>query len=182
MELLEAARLDQILFCPSGQNPLKANPLHALPTHRKKMVELAIAGIDGFGSIETELWQEAPCYTVDTLHQLKKQLDGSLPAYQLFLLLGEDAAATFYRWHQPEEIVQLATPLVGSRLLPERKPCLYEGSPSVVRALQEGSYPTRLFELSSSEVRQRLKEQKAIEHLLPQDVWRYIRQEGLYAS
>ena len=71
LRIARAAReqfaLDRVLFVPAKLPPHKlAETALAAPEHRRRMVELAVAGIDGFEVSDVELERTGPSYTVDT--------------------------------------------------------------------------------------------------------------------
>jgi len=191
LDILEAHRLDEIWFCPAYRTPFKASGCWADASHRWNMVQCVIASIPGFLALDFELRRKAPSYTVDTLRECRAREGHLGEGNQWFLLLGSDAALSFFRWHQPAEIIQLATPLVGSRLDGEgrdrwrellRASLRTEEEHCLGEALLRGATRTRLFEISSSEIRERVASSRRIEHLVPTSVCRYIAEQGLYRS
>lgn len=179
VEMLERHQLDQIWFCPSAINPFKRQGSQASSRDRLAMLRLAIAGEPRFQICEIELNRPGPSFTVDTLRQLTiAEHTHSTPA-TFCLLLGQDAARRFGQWHQAEEIIQYARLLIGCRSPGEAVP-IFEGSPAVVKALLGGLTPTRIMEISSTEIRQRIANRCFCEHLLPGKVLDYILAHELY--
>jgi nicotinate-nucleotide adenylyltransferase len=177
-EMLEAHHLDEVWFCPAANNPFK--PLQsATPSfHRLNMLRLAIENEPRFLISEIEMDRGGVSYTIDTL----KELHAKNGQHRFFLILGEDAARGFHQWHQPEAIIQLAQPLIGCRGCKMDKLAPFEGSPKVVNALTKGLTPTRIMEISGTEIRKRILEKKNCYHLVPGKVMDYILTNRIYYS
>jgi nicotinate-nucleotide adenylyltransferase len=179
VEIMEAHRLDQVWFCPSFINPFKQQGSHGSVSDRLAMLQLAIQGESRFCITDVEIKREGPSYTIDTLHQLIAAQGQASASHSFALILGEDAARTFCRWHKAEEIVKCARLLVGSRgesIIP------FEGSPAISAALEAGLTATRIMEISSTEIRQRLANNLFCGHLLPGKVLDYILAHALYLT
>lgn len=181
VEMMEAHHLHEVWFCPAAQNPHKQH-VAAAPEHRLNMLRLAIENEPRFRLLEIEAHQPGPSYTFDTLSELDKIQSESPDPNTFALILGTDAAKSFHTWHRPEEIIQLARPLVGRRIdvADDTPEYVIEGSPGIVEALRRGMTPTRIMEISSIEIRYRLKKMKYCRHLVPGKVLDYIITNRLY--
>jgi nicotinate-nucleotide adenylyltransferase len=179
LDMLEAHQLDAVWFCPAYHNPLRELEPSASSRHRDAMIRHAIASIPQLHIVTYELERSIPSYTVDTLRALTAIADASV---RFFLILGADSADTFLEWRSPGEIVQLATPLVGCRSSTQAIQTIshwYETSTDpIATAICAGLTPTRHIDISSSEIRQRQRHHRHIEHLTP--AWSYIRRHNLY--
>ena len=102
--------LDRLYVVPTGNAWHKARTLSP-PEDRLAMARLAFGGIPGVQVDERELRRSGPSYSVDTL----RELQAAHPGAQLHLLMGEDQAAGFTRWHAWEEIARLAVLCVVAR-------------------------------------------------------------------
>ncbi len=107
---IECARLDRVVFMPTGRPPHRP-PAAAAPEHRLEMTRLATAGDDRFAVSEIELLRPGASFTSDTL----RELSALFPGAGLFLILGWDAARQFSTWHEPEKVRELATTVVVAR-------------------------------------------------------------------
>jgi len=161
IQMLEKAELDEILFCPALYSPFKEHhrPV-ASPEHRLAMLKLILTPFFRVTSIELD--RPGPSFTIDTLRALASEKG------QYRLLLSEESAASFQKWKDATEIIQLAPPLVGSRS---------GRGQSLFPALQ-----TPLFDISSTEVRRRLQKKLYCKHLVPSIVLDYIMEFGLYLT
>ena len=165
----EALDLDRLIFIPTGAQPLKVNvPPVASPQDRLEMVRLAVADDATYSVDDAEISRKGLSYTVDTLEHLTDRY----PAGKLFLLLGEDSLASFEQWRRPDRIRELATLAVMRRDVPP-----LGGVKTIPSGVVEVS--TRRVDVSSTEVRARLKAGKSIKGFVPESVERFIEARGL---
>lgn len=173
-ELMEKKNLDQVWFIPAHINPHKNDKPPTSMEHRLAMVKLAIQGIPVFDMKDLENDRPPPSYTIDTLRSLNAEFP-----HQFYLLMGEDVVPRFMQWHLPEEIVKLVPLLIGSRSGIFQYDFSHF-SPLVKQAIQEGLVPTRLMDISGTEIRKRFEAGLYCGHLLPEAVFRYIQENRLY--
>jgi nicotinate-nucleotide adenylyltransferase len=107
---VEQLRLDMLCILPTGNAWHKTRPLTEAQ-HRLAMARLAFAQLDGAAVDDRELRRSGPTYSVDTLRELQAEH----PQAQLYLLMGEDQAGGFTRWHAWEEVARLAVLAVAGR-------------------------------------------------------------------
>jgi len=161
----EAVRLDRVLFIPAALSPLKNGDGLASVRDRWAMLRLALKGNRLFEASDLELRRGGVSYTVDTLRELKRQTKASL-----FWILGADAARLLPRWKSIEEVRRLASFIILPRpgdSVPPKTP-----KDHIVRA--------PLLEISSSEIRDRIRKGLSVRYLVPDSVERYLREKGLY--
>jgi nicotinate-nucleotide adenylyltransferase len=176
-ELMEKRGLDEVWFIPTQISPHK---LHLLPvdlSHRLAMLHLAIEGIESFKVHDIEAKLPPPSYTIYTLQALMQQEK----EYQFYLLLGEDALPGFFKWHLPQEIIKLLPLYIGSRsgVWTLDDPLL---DSSIKEAIERGLTPTRLMDISSTQLRDRLAAKLPCPHLIPASALDYIHQNQLYTE
>jgi nicotinate-nucleotide adenylyltransferase len=177
IELAERHKLDEVYFCPTGQSPFKkAQPPIASKEDRRAMVTAAISPLPQFTLLDLELQKSIPCYTIDTIRELLTIDQQHKKKNSYFLLLGEDAIEHFHQWREVEELVKLATPLIGSRNTKSPKGLTSALSSSI----EKGLTTIPIMEISSTEIRGRLQKGLYCGHLLPAKVWDYIQQHQLY--
>ncbi|MFZ5523579.1 MAG: nicotinate-nucleotide adenylyltransferase [Pseudomonadota bacterium] len=193
-EMLELAGLKLIRFIPAGTPPNRDMP-QASATHRSAMVRLAIAGQPAFVLDEREVDRTTPCYTVDTLRELRAELGTAQP---LCLLMGGDAFLQLHTWHEWEQLFELAHIVVGFRpgfTLEERihsatgelrrhyqqRLCTVEDLPQQpCGGIVELAIPK--LEISATLIRSRVAENRSIRYLLPNTVADYVHQHHLYTT
>ncbi len=164
-DVLELLELDRILFLVSARPPHKG--AYAPFEHRYRMVQLATAGMPAFepSNLEARLNLEKS-YTALVLPHL------GLQGHTAFFLMGQDQYRHFPKWYQPEEILRWVQVVVLRRPGAPQHPGPYDHR---VRFLE-----TRLLDISSSEIRQRIREGKSIRYLVPDAVRAYIEAHNLY--
>jgi nicotinate-nucleotide adenylyltransferase len=178
LQLLEKHRLDEVLFCIASRSPFKKNcPPVASSSHRLAMTQLAVRSIPSFHISKIELDRKGLSYTVDSLKLLRSGYDQKKEAVQLYILLSDDVLESFHLWKNSEEIIRLARPLIGLRSHYQEK---IPSSP-VKEALLKGFTPTTRLEISSTQIRARLKKGLYCEHLMPLKALDYINQNSLYS-
>ena len=164
----ETLELDEVIFIPAADPPHK-NSTHAQADQRMDMVEIAIAGVDGFSASRIELDRPGKSYTVDTL----RQLHVDCPNSAFFLIIGLDNVAQMSTWHDPLGIVNQCTVVAGKRLAKDA-----EVDPALVARMR--FIDTPLIELSSTHIRQRLRDGLAVRGMIPDAVERYIVEKRIY--
>ena len=167
---LEEIPLDEVLFIPAADPPLKPGTF-APAAERLAMVEHAITGCGDFSTSRVELDRLGKSYTVDTLKMLHQTHADSA----LFFIIGADNAAQMNSWHDPEGILAQCTVVTGSRSTNASG-----GDPRLVDRLL--FIDTPLIDLSSTQIRQRLNAGLSIRYMVPETVEAYIREKGLYLA
>ena len=109
-ELQQALRLKEIRFLPAGNPPHRDQPFADAPL-RLQMVRAAVAGHSGFVVDEREMHKRGPSYTVNSLRELRQEF----PDRSLCLIVGMDAFLGLPKWHQWQDLLQLAHLLVAHR-------------------------------------------------------------------
>jgi nicotinate-nucleotide adenylyltransferase len=169
--------LERLLFVPTGQAPHREIEQDPGPEARLEMCELAVDDDEPFEVSRAEIDREGPSYTVETLRALHE----ASPDDELFLVLGGDQAAALPKWHEPEEVLKLATVSVVHRTGFHRE------AVAVDIARLKGAAGVHFFDMprvdvSSSLVRRRVAEGRPIRYLVPDKVAGYIEENGLYAA
>jgi len=166
----DALRLDKLIFIPAGAQPFKVDtPPIASPQDRVEMVRLAVASDANYAVDDAEISRKGLSYTVDTLEYLAERYAGS----ELFLLLGQDSLGGFPQWRNPGRIQELATLALMMR----------SGAPDVGdwrNAERVVVVSARRVDVSSTEVRERLRAGKSIKGFVPEGVEKFIEARGLY--
>jgi nicotinate-nucleotide adenylyltransferase len=161
-QALEDLPLDRVIFIPAAESPFKSNHAGASAADRLAMVQLAVQGEPAFSVDPLEMEREAPSYTIDTARTYKTQH----PDDFLFFLVGEDHVAALVQWNEFEELNQLIQFAILSRSdLP-----------------LEVEYPVvrRRFDVSATEIRNRVANDLPISYLVPEKVLQYIEERKLY--
>jgi nicotinate-nucleotide adenylyltransferase len=166
----DALELDRLVFVPAGTQPFKAHaPPVASGQDRLEMVRLAVADDANYAVDDAEISRAGLSYTVETLEHLSERYK----AAKLFLLLGEDALSGFPKWRSPQRIRELASLAVMTRA---------GAAGEATKEVGEGvvTVSTRRIDVSSTEIRDRLRQGKTIKGFVPEGVERFIDARGLY--
>ena len=174
----EALRLDLVLFMPAGTQPLKQDREATHEDHRIAMTQLAIAGNHYFALSRVDVDRDGPSYTADSLEHLREQYGGPERA-SMWFVIGSDSLLNLHRWREPARI------LAQARLAVVRRPtfdadlaALEARVPGVTAAVDWVDAP--LMEISSTDIRQRLRQGRSVRYRVPDAVLAYIEQHGLY--
>lgn len=165
VDAAEALLLDQVVWIPAAQQPLKTGVVSAGPSHRLAMTRLAVEGDARFGVDSIELERGGTSYTVETLRTVRART----PDAALFLLLGMDAAAQLPKWREPEAIRTLAEIVVLTR-----------GADAVPLAEGVRVITTRRVDISATEIRARVAAGRSVRGFVTDTVAAYIAAHGLY--
>ena len=169
--------LDRVLFVPAGDPPHKTAQPHTAVTDRVAMVESAIADNPGFLLSRVDVDRPGPHYTVRTLALLQQRH----PSAELFLIIGEDSLAEFHTWREPDGIIRQARLAVmhrpGWQVDFER---LAESVPDILERLVWLDVP--VLDVSSTELRRRVRRGLPIRYLVPPSVEDYVRRHCLHTG
>jgi len=175
---LKEYALDKIIFIPSGMPPHKKPGEVIDKEHRYHMVKLAIKGISKFTISRIELDRKGFSYAVDTCNELIKKHGKEA---KLFYIMGLDSINEILEWKKPLELFKLCEFIVGTR--PGTRIRTFK---RLVKfpPLQKEVDKIHLMELkeniSSSDIRERLKSGKSAKGLLPMVIETYTKKNRLY--
>ena len=180
LAMAESAReifeLDEVLFIPSARPPHKADKNITPEVHRLMMTFLATQSNEKFQVSPMEIMREGLSYTLDTMNQLEKKFGADT---ELFFIIGADSMVDLPKWHKAKELVSkvhfIATTRPGVEVdLEEVKKFFGESAKNIYRIEVPG------IDISSTELRERVKVGKSIKYLVPETVEEYILKENLY--
>lgn len=165
----QALDLDVVLLVVANAPWQKLGEREISPAEdRLAMVAAAVGDRPEIEVSDIEIRRGGLSYTADTLAALRAEE----PDAELFLVLGNDAAAGFATWERHEEVADLAHLVVVDR-------------PGTPTPIDDGFEWTRIdipeLEISSTELRQRIVDGRSVEYLTPPGVVAYLRERDLYA-
>lgn len=169
VDAFEGLHLTRLVFVPAAIQPLKRDARAAPARHRLAMVRLLVGSDERFEVDATEIERAGVSYTVDTLETFAQRYATA----ERFFLVGEDAVAAFASWREPGRILELARLAILRRpaVAGERRPELPDGTIAL---------ETRLVDVSSTEIRERVRCGKSIHGFVPDSIAKYIETERLY--
>ncbi len=167
--MAEFEGLDQVWFVVSPLNPFKQDQDLLPDYHRRELLNRAIGDYMKFRVSAVEFGLPKPSYTIDTLGFLKTKY----PDNQFVLIMGSDQLPEFHRWKNPEEILEKYRILVYPRLPATEHSLLSHPSVTVVSA--------PVMEISSSFIRQAIKQKKDVRFFMPELSWQYLEEMHFYS-
>lgn len=165
-QVLWQLRLDKVIFIPTFMPPHKSNKDIISASHRLKMIQLAVRENRHFLVSDTEIKRKGKSYTVDTLREIKRQY----PRAKLFFICGSDLVNEIPTWKNVDEIYKLAKFVLAKR-------------PGFGKRLSGRNFlkiDVAQVDISSSLIRQLVREGRSVRYLLPQNVREYIVKNKLY--
>jgi nicotinate-nucleotide adenylyltransferase len=177
-EALVQFNLDRVIFMPTGLPALKAGENVTPAEDRYIMTVLATGSNPDFEVSRMEVDRAGLTYTIDTLRALRT-MHGA--ATQLFFITGADAVWDIVSWRDADEIAELATFIAATRpgydLEAARK--AHEDAETRFR-IEYVQVPA--LAISSTDIRERVRDRRSIRYLTPEPVVAYIGKRGLYAE
>ncbi|WP_369397240.1 nicotinate-nucleotide adenylyltransferase [Syntrophomonas palmitatica] len=169
--------LERVIFLPAARPPHKNENNILDAGHRLHMVHLAIVGNPAFNLSTLEIERQGPSYTIDSIEYFRSRF----PRTEIYFIMGMDSLLIFGSWKEYQRLAGLCRFIVCTRpgyVMDKNNPSLAD-LPDVLwdnlRALQIPG-----LDISSSDIRQRVRHGAAIKYLLPSAVEEYIHREGLY--
>ncbi len=175
--VFETGQFDEVWFMPSGKPPHKDSSVLVDNHHRLAMCQLAIKDYDGFRVSDFELTRDGLIYSVDTFDLLAKAHSDT----RFHLVIGTDSVLTLNKWYNFEKLMA-----IGSFIVVERGGYDVSAIDEVINNYYN-HYGTKFtevkmpqVEISSSDIRSRVKTGQSIVYRVPKSVKNYIDEHGLY--
>ncbi len=171
----EYDQIDKVVFVPVNSKYQKAGLISNI--HRYKMLQLVCSENEKMEVSKIELESKRPMYTIETLKELKK----IYPNNEIALAIGSDNLKELDLWHKAEELIKNFKIYVISRDkdniedIIENHKLLKENKSSFIKAKNN-----IISNLSSTYVREKLKNNKSIRYLTADKVIKYIKENNLY--
>lgn len=198
-EVIKIFNLDHIFLIPAALPPHKTPVTVASADDRLEMIKLAINGISGITVSDVELQRSGLSYTIDTVYHFK----GTYPADALiYLIMGLDAFLEIDSWKSCLELLEQIPMIVMARpherhqsaqqgwkilesYLKSKISVDYRFSGSQNCFISAGMQPVHICDvkalnISSTKIRQEVKQKQTIENWVPTEVAEYIKHKGLY--
>ena len=166
----EFSDLDQIWMVVTPHNPLKNKQTLLDDYQRLQLVFLATEAYPKIKPSDIEFKLNQPNYTVNTLAHLQDKY----PQHTFSLIMGEDNLKSLHKWKNYEVILENHEIYVYPRVSSEVENMTLSNNPKV------HIVPAPIVEISSTFIRENIKNKKNVRPLLPEKVWEYIDQNNLY--
>ena len=175
---MESTHFSKVLFIPTG-TPYHKEQKDLLPfADRLKLLELAIEKYPDFDCSPIEGERDGNSYTIDTVRELLRQN----PTNSYSLLIGTDQFLTLRSWHKIAELGKLVDFYIANRNGEMSFSTFQKEKEALEKELSLHCklFPMPAIDLSSTEIRKRLKEGRSIQGMLPKSVEEYILKKGFY--
>ena len=166
-EALSKLRLDKVVFVPTFIPPHKNIEGNVKPKDRLRMTELAIEGNASFGVSTFELDSKKKSYSIDTLKEFRRVYGKDA---QLFFITGSDLLKDLFSWKNVNEIFKMSKFIVANR----------PGYPVDDVPEEIDTVVITPIEISSEDIRRRIRDARSIRYLIPEKVRAYIVKHKLY--
>ena len=188
LELYETLDLANVHIMPCFQPVHRKLPV-ASPAQRLAMVECAVAKEEALSADGREIARQGPSYMIDSLINMRQEM----PDTPLCLLMGIDAFLGFASWHRYQEIMEHAHLIIAHRPhfnLPQAgaiadlvKERLQHEIAYIHENLAGGILlrPITALEISATDIRKQIALGRNPRYLLPDGVYDYIKQHGIYS-
>ncbi len=193
-EILEMFELNRIVFIPASRPPHKLEAAITPFYHREQMVRLAIEGNPSFSFSDVENRRQGKSYAVETIDYFKKKYVQDL---ELYLILGQDAFHAIQTWKDWKNLLLMCHFIVMTRPGYENKgltgiiPPDFASQFTYDESVEGFKSPTgnviffrpvTFLDISSSDLRQRVRRVSSIAYLVPATVRHYIARNSLYKA
>lgn len=195
-EIRDRLRIDRVLFIPSNIPPHKREDDMPTPAHRLEMVRLAVSPNPRFDVSDIEIRRGGRSYTIDTITELRRVY----PDADLYFITGLDSFLDIQTWKEWERLLSLCWFVVlsrpGYRFSDLGRLGFMHGSERDLLSLDRGVINhldirrediaicldrIPLYDISSTDIRRRVREGRTVKYLLPEAVETYIIENRLYA-
>jgi nicotinate-nucleotide adenylyltransferase len=172
-EALVQFSLDEVVFVPTGLPWMKEERDVSPAEDRYLMTVIATASNPRFSVSRVEIDRDGPTYTIDTLRALAAANQDA----ELYFITGADAIFEIFDWKDPDEVLHLAHFIAATR--PGYDLRRFE-TRSKRKQPNVSAMNIPALAISSTDVRERVREGRPIRYLLPEGVKSYIEKVGLY--
>ena len=172
--MAEYSDLDQIWMVVTPHNPFKKKSTLLDDSHRFQMAHLAVEDFPKIKPSDIEFKLAQPNYTVNTLAHLQEKY----PNYEFSLIMGEDNLKSLHKWKNYEVILAHHEIYVYPRLSAEEENLEFKESLNLGTKIHIVDAP--IVEISSTFIRENIKNGKNVRPLLPNKVWEYIDHNNFY--
>lgn len=169
--ILENSDMNEVWFVVSPQNPFKDKKTLLNDHNRLDMVELALKNYPNIKASNVEFSLPKPSYTIDTLVYLNEKY----PQYSFSLIMGEDNLKSLHKWKNADYLIKNYHIIVYPRI-PEDEAKVTEYQQHENISLIKAP----IIELSATEIRNMIKENKNVRPMLPPEVFEYLDGSSFY--
>lgn len=174
---LSKFNLDKVIFVPSGRPPHKSDKEITSAEHRYLMTVLATITNKHFEVSRIELDRHGYSFAIDTVHQFH-QIYGA--ETEIYFITGVDAILEILTWKKVDQLIEECEFIAATRPGYEVKDLSKSLPPRIAKRILTIGVPA--LAISSTDIRQRVREKQPIKYLLPEQVEDYIYKHKIYAN
>ncbi|MDO3695843.1 nicotinate (nicotinamide) nucleotide adenylyltransferase [Wenyingzhuangia sp. chi5] len=168
--MLHYTDMDEVWMVVTPHNPHKKKSTLLENHHRLEMVYKATENYDHIHPSDIEFKLKQPNYTVDTLVHISEKF----PTHEFAIIMGEDNLKSFHKWKNYEVILEDYEVFVYPRITKKKQENNLENHPKI------HFVEAPIVEISSTFIRDAIKNKKSVQHLLTPKVWEYIDLMNFY--
>ncbi|NQW37344.1 MAG: nicotinate-nucleotide adenylyltransferase [Flavobacteriales bacterium] len=168
--MAEYTDLEQVWLVVSPQNPFKQKSTLLADYHRLQLVQIATEDYPKLKPSKIEFELPKPSYTINTLTYLAEKF----PQHNFSLIMGEDNLNSFHKWKNYDFILENHQLYVYPRLTSVLKDGALKNHPNIHQVTAP------VIEISATQIRKGIAQNKEVKPLLPCKVWQYIDEMNFY--
>lgn len=169
----QAMQLDEVIWMPAYQNPLKNKRLSSPAKHRLEMVKLILQHQPQMAVSDMEISRRGPSYAVDTLAEIQ-----FVRPAEYWFIVGADSLKTFTKWKQPERLLRLCRIAAATRPPINETEALLLLPPHLRGSID--LIEMKPLDVSATEIRDSVTKGKSIDLFVHKSVIKYIEEQKLY--
>lgn len=176
-EVRQKFGIQKVIFIPAARPPHKMDQEISEPHHRVNMTRLATASNRYFEVSTIEIERQGLSYTIDTVQEIKS----IYKIETVYFITGADAVLEILTWKEAEKLLNMCTFIAATRPgynLNNLKETLKSLPGEIFKKTLPLEVPA--LSISSSDIRQRVREGRSIKYLLPEPVEQYIKENKIY--
>ena len=169
--------LEKVIFVPAGRPPHKPKWHVTDPWQRFEMTVLAVQSNPFFQALSLEVERRGPSYAIETVREIALLN----PGVQVYFITGADAVSEILTWKNTEELLSICCFIAATRP-GYRLEDMWEKLDRLPIGLKNNIFCMEVpaLAISSSDIRQRLREGRPVKYLLPELVEEYIAKNNIY--
>lgn len=168
--MVEFSDLKEVWLVVTPHNPFKKKSTLLDDHQRLEMVHRATEAYANLRPSDVEFKLKQPNYTVNTLAHLQEKY----PDREFALIMGEDNLKSFHKWKNYEVILENHDIYVYPRISEGKTETRFDKHPRIHQVAAP------IMEISSTFIRNAIKDRKNIRPLLPENVWEYLDEMNFY--
>ena len=177
-EVCHKFQVDKVIFIPTGTPAYKENQGVSESEYRYHMTCLGTSNDEKFKVSKIEIERQGNTYTVDTMKLLKQVCSSDI---KIYFIMGADSLHQIMNWKEPELLMTLCDFIVVTRPGYDKKTLVEkvdELNTKFSCTIHFMEVPA--LDISSSQIRMRVRNNQPIKYLLPEKVENYILETELY--